>query len=306
LERLSGQGDKDVVAELTRENLLIDVISLQRALVALLLVIVVLLSVSTFGWLVGIIAAAFVALEYGSFARLPFLRRWSLKIYNRFEKRILTVIQKVPVLFRLLRSIPADDGASELRVNSRQELQHLIDESDSVLSVDDKKLLVHGLSFGEQLVSSIMTPRSVIDSIKNTEFLGPLTLDDLHKTGHSRLPVIKGDVDHVIGILHLNNLLSLDVKKSTTAEKAMEPKVFYIRQDQNLQHALAAFLRTKHHLFIVVNEFRETVGLLALEDVIEALLGRKIVDEFDEHDNLRQVALRNPRGNNRPEKLEDV
>jgi len=131
-------------------------------------------------------------------------------------------------------------------------------------------------------------------------------LDDLHKTGHSRLPVIKGDIDHVIGILHLNNLLSLDIKRSTTAEKAMEKKVFYIRQDQTLQHALAAFLRTKHHLFVVVNEFRETVGLLALEDVLEALLGRKIVDEFDEHDNLRQVALRNPRGNNHPDQREDV
>ena len=49
---------------------------------------------------------------------------------------------------------------------------------------------------------------------------------------------------------------------------------------------------------MVVNEFRETVGLLSLEDVVEALLGRKIVDEDDVHDDLRQVAKRNPRGNN--------
>jgi CBS domain containing-hemolysin-like protein len=86
----------------------------------------------------------------------------------------------------------------------------------------------------------------------------------------------------------------------------MKPRVLYIREDQTLQHALAAFLRTHHHLFIVVNEFRETVGLVTLEDVIEALLGRKIIDEFDAHDDLRAVALRNPRDNNEPEKGQDV
>ncbi|HUC96386.1 MAG TPA: CBS domain-containing protein, partial [Candidatus Saccharimonadales bacterium] len=191
-------------------------------------------------------------------------------------------------------------------IASRQELQYLVDASVGVLSSDEKNLIVHSLSFGDQLVSSVMTPRSMIDSIKSSEFLGPLTLDDLHKTGHGKLPVIKNDVDHVIGILNLQSLLALDIKRSTTAEKAMDPKVFYIRQEQSLQHALAAFLRTKHNLFIVVNEFRETVGLLSLEDVIEALLGRKIVDEFDNHDNLREVALRNPHGNNYPKKREDV
>ncbi len=48
------------------------------------------------------------------------------------------------------------------------------------------------------------------------------------------------------------------------------------------------------------------MGLISLEDVIEALIGRKIVDEFDAHDDLRAVAMRNPRGNNRPAKREDV
>lgn len=79
----------------------------------------------------------------------------------------------------------------------------------------------------------------------------------------------------------------------------MDKKVFYIHQDQSLQQALAAFLRTRHHLFVVINEYRETVGLLSLEDVIEALLGRKINDEFDVYDDLRKVAEVNPQKNNK-------
>jgi CBS domain containing-hemolysin-like protein len=193
-----------------------------------------------------------------------------------------------------------------VQLDSREELQHLVEQSGSLLSNDERKLIKHGLQFESRLVSEIMTPRGVIDSISKKELLGPLVLDDLHKTGHSRFPVIDEDIDHVVGMLHIHNLFTLDSKRSTTAEKAMEARVFYIHQDQTLQHALAAFIRTHHHLFIVVNEYRETVGILSLEDVIEALLGHKIVDEFDAHEDLRQVAMRNPRGNNHPEKREDV
>jgi len=264
-----------------------------------------LMSVVTFGWLIGIILAVIVSLEYGFIARIGLIKGWSQRVYNHFEKDIIRFIKKVPYIFKLLRSMPSPVDGNQ-PIASRQELQHLVDESVGVLTADEKNLIVHSLSFEDQPVSSVMTPKSMIDSIKSTEFLGPLTLDDLHKTGHSRLPVIKGDIDHVIGILNLQSLLALDVKRSTTAEKAMEQKVFYIRQDQSLRHALAAFLKVKHHLFIVVNEFRETVGLLSLEDVIETLIGRKIIDEFDNHDNLREVAMRNPHGNNHPENHTDV
>jgi CBS domain containing-hemolysin-like protein len=193
-----------------------------------------------------------------------------------------------------------------VRLSSREELHHLVETSGSLLSADEKALISHSLTFNDRAVKKIMTPRSVIDSISHKELLGPLVLDDLHKTGHSRFPVVDGDIDHVVGMLHIQDLLTLDTKRSTTAAKAMEPRVFYVREDQTLKYALTAFLRTHHHLFVVVNEFRETVGLLSLEDVIEALIGRKIIDEFDAHDDLRAVAAHNPRGNNHPEKREDV
>jgi CBS domain containing-hemolysin-like protein len=192
------------------------------------------------------------------------------------------------------------------QLDSREELLHLVNQSGNLLSSDEKKLIQHGLEFDSKTVEEVMTPRGVIDSISKKELLGPLVLDDLHKTGHSRFPVIDEDIDHVVGMLHIHDLFTLDTKRSTTAEKAMEARVFYIRQDQSLHHALAAFIRTHHHLFIVVNEYRETVGIVSLEDVTEALLGRKIIDEFDTHDDLRQVAMRNPRSNNDSAARQDV
>jgi CBS domain containing-hemolysin-like protein len=303
LERRVAMGHETAKKSLERQKLLGDVLSLQKVISALLLVVLVLLLSATLGWFIGVLISVFVALEYGGLSQVSFIKKIAQKIYNKIDEKLIKFIKNAPLLMRLLSSVPVDND--DRQIDSRQELQYLIDESKDILTFEEKSLIVNGLSFGDKKVKSIMTPRSVINSIKNTEFLGPLTLDELHKIGHSRLPVVKGDIDHIVGILNLRSLLALDIKKSTTAEKAMESKVYYINENQALDKALAAFLKTRHHLFVVVNEFRETVGLLSLEDVIEALLGRKIIDEFDTHDDLRVVALRNSSGKNHPEKYED-
>jgi CBS domain containing-hemolysin-like protein len=304
LERRAAEGHEGAKKALERQKLLGSIISLQKVVVALLLVVVVLVSNLTFGWLIGVLVAVFVALEYGAISQIGFIKKLAKRIYEKIDERLIRFIKRAPLLIKILNNVPNEEG--EYRIGSRQELQHLIDESGEVLNLDDKKLIVAGLSFGDKLVKTIMTPKSMISSISSDEFLGPLALDDLHKIGHSRLPVIKGDIDHIVGMLNLRSLLALDIKKSTTAEKAMDPKVFYIHENQTLRHALTAFLKTRHHLFVVVNEFRETVGLLSLEDVIEELIGQEIVDEFDSHDNLRAVALRNPKRNNITENHKDI
>lgn len=298
LSRRSKDGDAAASDALHREELLPDIESFQRIVVAVLLVLFVLLSVVTFEWLFGSLLSVVVALEYGAVAKLPFIQQRVNKLYETYKGPILQFIDKSRPALKYVRSVTPRQPIQAL--SSKEELYHLVTEAKGILTVDQRKLITSGLDFESRLVSEVMTPRSVIDSISRTEHLGPLTLDDLHKKGHSRFPVIDGDIDHVIGMLHIHDLLTIDAKrKSTSVEKAMEARVFYIKDDQTLQHALAAFLRTHHHLFVVINEFHETVGLLSLEDVIEAMLGRKIVDEFDAHEDLRVVAARNPRKNNK-------
>lgn len=306
LERRAKRGSKEAKLLLRRERLLPDIISLLRIVGALLLVAVVLLSVVTFGWVIGIIVALVVALEYGAIAKFKPLARQTAKLYLKLEPSLLVAAEKFPAVFMLIRNVPLETADDYHRFDSREELQELIANSEGILTQEEKQLVVHALGFGEKRVDSVMTPKSMIDSIKKTEFLGPLVLSELHDLGHSRLPVIDRDLNHVVGILHLRDLLSLDIKRSVTAEKAMESKVYYIREDQTLEHALAAFLQTRHHLFIVINGDRETVGLLSLEDVLEAMIGRKIVDEDDNHEDLRAMAAAKQRDNNEPEEYTDV
>jgi CBS domain containing-hemolysin-like protein len=303
LERRAAENDHNALIVLRREKALDDLLSLKHFCVVLLLLIIVVGSLAVFGWVIGSLIALIVGLSYAPLARSKVVMRSSSKLYARSEHKFLRFIEKHTLFFEFIRIASRKEV---LRIGSKEELQYLLKSSKNILSSEEKKLVINGLSFEDRQIREIMTPKSVIDTVKKTEFLGPLMLDELHKKGHNRLPVIDTDIDHIIGILHLQGLLALDIKRSVSAEKAMEPQVFYIREDQTLQHALAAFLRTRHQLFIVINEFRETVGLISLEDVIEALLGRKIVDEFDAHDDLRAVALRNPHDNNQTENAKDV
>lgn len=291
LKRRQDNGEPAAVMAARREELLVDVLSFQRIVVALLLVLLTIVSIASFGWLSGVILACLAALGYGATARISAVNSQSQRVYRHSEGLLLELIEKYPKLFRFIRHA-TPTRHKETRLNSREELQHLVAGSQHILTCEEKSLITHGLKFSGRTVSEIMTPRGQIESIGAKEMLGPLVLDDLHKTGHTRFPVIDQDVDHVIGLLHIQDLLSLDNKRTVTAEKAMEPRVFYIHQDQTLHHALMAFLRTHHHLFIVVNDEQETVGVISLEDTIEALIGHKIVDEFDAHSDVRHVARR--------------
>lgn len=284
--------------ELQRLALLDDMEVLLRIITTLLLVVVIMVPVALLGWVLGPIAAVVVALCYPAMARLNFIRTPARRLYARYEPALLRFVATLQPVFRVLRGTPFYKALPAARVDSKEELAELLAHSTDVLSVQQRAFITAALQFDTKTVGSIMTPRTMLDVVKKSEFLGPLVLDELHTLGHSRLPVVDEDIDHVVGILHLRDLLSLDIKHSVTAEAAMEPKMFYIHQDDTLEHALGAFLRVRHHLFIVINENRETVGLLTLEDVIEALLGRQIVDEDDIHANLRAVAKSRGKANN--------
>ena len=269
---------------------------------SLCLVILSIISVYLFNWAAGLVLSIIIALEIGAVARIGLWQKYSQQLYEKYEPLILTTIERHQVILSLIRSVSPVVGDSQM-IESKEELLEMVAQSSGAISPSEKKLITNGLKFNDMKVEEIMTPRSMIESVPMNELLGPLVLDDLHKKGYSRFPVIDGDIDHVVGMLRIQDLLTIDRKaKSHRAETVMSKDVYYIRENQTLQHALAAFLKTQHHLFIVVNEFRETVGLLSLEDVIEALLGQKIIDEYDVYGDIRKVATANPQKNNLPTK----
>lgn len=288
-----------------RERHYDDILAWLRIKAGLLLVLFVLCSVAALQWFVGSVIAVIGVLEYVALARLPFVQRHSQGLYDRYEDFLLQLADRYGNKLRFLRGV-ARQPSAPLPLSSREELLHLVANAGAILTQDEKRLIKSNILFTDQQVVNYMTPRSVIDYVKSDDTIGPLLLDELYKTGHNRFPVIGDDIDHVIGMLYLRDVSTIDAEAVHSAADMMKTPVYYIKDTQTLGHALAAFLRVRHHLFVVVNEYRETVGILSLEDVIEAMLGRKIVDEFDAHEDLRAVAARNVRANNTPKHHRDV
>lgn len=164
------------------------------------------------------------------------------------------------------------------------------DQPDSRISAGEIDMLASALSFGDKLVRDVLIPKRVVDEVSADEAIGPVLTDELHKSGHSRFPVYDGKKDNVVGILYLRDLVLN--RKTGTVRNVMKSHLSYVHEDFTLYQTLEAFIKTNQHLFLVVNEFEEFVGIITIEDVIEQMIGKVIVDEFDAYDDLRAVAAK--------------
>lgn len=159
---------------------------------------------------------------------------------------------------------------------------------DNRITKDELYIVEHALQFGEKRVDEVMTPKRVVKLVATTDMIGPVLLKELHDSGHSRFPVYKDNQDDLVGTLYIRD--ALGAKAGGFVKDLMRKEVFYVNQDQNLARVLDAFIKTKHHQFVVVNNFAEIVGVITIEDVIEQVIGKQIIDEFDNYDDMRAVA----------------
>lgn len=292
IERRVAKGDEEAIYQQQREAILSDVFTLRHVLDTLLVVCLIVGLIVLYGALLGGFLALIILLLLNKIAQTSFFQKRAQALYDEYEDYVLVIADKLHKVLSLVREVSVTHPV-DIKVHSKEELLHIIQESAKTITQEERYLLQHALQFEDKHIKTIMTPRSVVETVQKQDAIGPVLLDTLHKSGHSRFPVIDGDLDHVVGLLYAHDLIDqAKHKNKLTAEKIMEKKVFYINEEQTLPSALAGFLRVKHHLFIVVNEFQETTGIVTIEDVIETLIGRKIVDEFDQYEDLRAVAAR--------------
>lgn len=223
------------------------------------------------GW--GVVAMLTGLLAVSSLTRVRAVRRLAGQGYVAAEPRLLAIIEQYPRLARLVRA--DTPKRRDPKLESPEHLLHLVESASYVLSDDQRTIITHGLAWHTTTVGDIMTGRKDIASVKHDELLGPLVLDDLHKTGHNRFPVMKGSIDDIIGVLDITESLEVTGgRASRTVEQAMSPRVLRIETDEPLPVALAMLQKSHLHLLIVVDADGKTAGLLTLADITGSLLGK--------------------------------
>ena len=162
------------------------------------------------------------------------------------------------------------------------------EQNDNRISDQELELMRRILRFGDYHVRDLMVPRRHVKSVAVTDNIGPVLLDELHATGHTRFPVNEGKTN-IVGTFAVNDVP--DINASGKVRDFYERHVAYAHQEDSLEQALRAFAQTHQHLLVVVNSFNEYVGIVTLSDILNRLLG-EAEKSFEEHDDRKAVASR--------------
>jgi CBS domain containing-hemolysin-like protein len=154
-----------------------------------------------------------------------------------------------------------------------------------------EKVIANILKLQDKIVRQVMTPRTVVFSLsEHISIEEALEMKDQWNR-HSRVPVFDKDQDDVVGVvLSRSVLLSLsEGKKNQKLSELMQP-VHFVPEAAPLNRILMEFFEQRIHLFVVVDEYGSVTGVISLEDIIEEIVGREIIDESDKAGNLREYA----------------
>ena len=266
---LKRRGDNVVMR---RERLLGDILALRRVVVGLLLVALVFAGLGSWQGF-GVFLSIVLWLVAGALCRWKPLHGLAMKLYGRIEPSLLDTFERAPLLGSLLRvevHAPHDQ-----KIESLEHLRHLIESSGHVLSHDQQTIVTRGLDWHTTPVSDVMTQAKDVVTIKRTELLGPLVLDDLHRSGHDRFPVTGKGIDDIVGILDVTQVLDVTGgKRSETVEKVMSGQVLRVQSDEPLPAALSMLERSHLHMLVVVDPDGNTAGVVTLADITGSLLGK--------------------------------
>jgi len=247
----------------------------------------------------GVVAALLTTVlitVFGEIVPQAIVARYALRIgalFTGIVQVIMVILYPVcaPIAWVLDKAL----GDELPTVYSKSELTRIIDEhrnhTTSGIDQDEARIARGALSFGDRQISEVMTPRSVAMMLSADTVLDAAMIKELKDSGFSRIPVYNDKPDNITGILYTKDLIGVTPSQKT-AHDLTRSRVYFINQDDHLDDTLNAFLKTRNHLFVVIDEFAEVHGIVTIEDVLEEIIDREITDEFDRYDDMRQVARR--------------
>jgi putative hemolysin len=204
----------------------------------------------------------------------------------RFVAPLMTMMAKVarPLVWLMSSAtnavlmLASADEKQEPSV-SLDDIEHLIDTgtAEGVVEPLEKKVAVEALRLGERTVRDIMRPRIDLDALDADTPAGEV-MGAVAMAGFSRLPVYEGDLDHIVGFVHIKDLfLQQYLSRPIELRKLLHPALA-VPETMPLDRLLELFQEKHNQLAIVLDEYGGTEGMVTLEDVLEELVG-EIRDE---------------------------
>ena len=187
-------------------------------------------------------------------------------------------------LLKMLGVNPEESGSDLL---SKEELHTLVAEGGALIPARRRRMMLNLLALEEVSVNDIMVPRNDVYGIDLDDNDDEI-LRCIQTSSHTRLPVWRDDINDIAGVLHLRNISKV-IDRQGLDRAALEREMdapYFIPESTPLHTQLMNFQKNKHRLAMVVDEYGEVMGLVAMEDILEEIVGEFTSNLAETTDNI--------------------
>lgn len=209
------------------------------------------------------------------------------------------------VLYPIVRILEGISGLISRRGSlghiTREEMMVLaeIGEDQGILLHKEARIIQNLLLLNTINAGDILTPRSIITAFQIDETVGTV-IDEHSPIRFSRIPVFGETRDDIRGVVYRNDIMEAYYtdKRETPVGNFIKP-IHAVPESKPIADLMDEFINRREHMFLVIDEYGGTAGIVTLEDAIETLLGVEIVDELDSVEDMQKLALETWRRRNR-------
>jgi len=181
----------------------------------------------------------------------------------------------------LLKLFGASNDTASGHDLSREELRSVVSQAGVLIPPEHQTMLTSVLDLERVTVEDIMVPRNEIFGIDLADDW-EVILGQISNAAYSRMPVFRGSIDNVLGILNLRHLIALQkpAELSRSGLEAVLREPYFVPEGTSLNRQLLNFQRERQRIGMVVDEYGDIQGLVTLEDILEEIVGEFTTDPY--------------------------
>ena len=241
------------------------------------------------GSLASTVVMTLVVLTFGEITPKTLAKRRP----ERIVLRIVGIVNAIEIIFsplswmfgKLTGYIGRKTGGEDSSTMTEDELEVMIDEIEDggVLEESESRLIKSAIRFDDTQVGEVFVPRvdvTAIEASATPEELGKM----FTATGYSRIPVYDGSIDNIIGVVYSKEFFASMFNGEKFSIRDIMRPMKYVPETMSIADILSDFQKSKVHMAVVLDSYGGTMGIVTLEDILEALVG----DIWDESDVIQQ------------------
>ena len=198
-------------------------------------------------------------------------------------------------------------GSDDANSLTKEELLEsmLISEDEGVIDEKESDVIENILNLDNIKAGEILTPRSVIFAIDESMTIKEVIDTQLAIFKFSRIPIYKDSIEDVTGLVLTKKIFKQALTDDSVTIGSIKKDIFSINENVPVSKVLDMFIAKKDHMFLVMDNYDQTEGIITLEDCVETILGVEIMDESDTTEDMRELAKSNMKAK-RKEKEREV